>query len=547
MSKKKIDLIKIDKKNKNILFMQRPSKFSVFFKRYNKIFLFLALILSLTTLVVGILLVSTVFLESSKVVIKETSLYTDIDVTDEDVTSSIDIMSDEMAKKMFLESSSFGKSGEVLLVKTVSKGKYIINFYSDYTAIRTMKDGNSVIRINPVNGDYGIGTNGVTNSKAEVLYLNKTNVKNYPFGVVTYYSDGSAEISGNDFNMYVRTSDDILNDYISSNKVSYMKEKKKVKETKLEYFYDGTIRVEKGSSRYLVRSVNDLRITDSSVSVKNGNNATVYKTVKLDKGVSLEYYTDGGAIIICNGKKLSVRKSNSIIVKNNKIYEIVDSNYVSVSNRTGNVTYYTNGSAVINNYNGKMIYVTDSSLVKNNAFKEYEVLTESRNLKGDKVLLFETVGIVENSVYKAIVHKDSIIFNTDGSFKEITSGKEINTRKPITITNNTNNTVKYRLVINRSSKTTLDVRYIKYQLLVSGKYTGPFKLTDAYWNKDKVSNSLGVKGTNFVLVERILEPEETDTINVMFWVDYDTVPNSMQDKMFLGTLKLYAWQELDNM
>lgn len=547
MSKKKIDLIKIDKKNKNILFMQRPSKFSVFFKRYNKIFLFLALILSLTTLVVGILSVSTVFLESSKVVIKEASLYTDIDVTDEDVTSSIDIMSDEMAKKMFLESSSFGKSGEALLVKTVSKGKYIINFYSDYTAIRTMKDGNSVIRINPVNGDYGIGTNGVTNSKAEVLYLNKTNVKNYPFGVVTYYSDGSAEISGNDFNMYVRTSDDILNDYISSNKVSYMKEKKKVKETKLEYFYDGTIRVEKGSSRYLVRSVNDLRITDSSVSVKNGNNATVYKTVKLDNGVSLEYYTDGGAIIICNGKKLSVRKSNSIIVKNNKIYEIVDSNYVSVSNRTGNVTYYTNGSAVINNYNGKMIYVTDSSLVKNNAFKEYEVLTESRNLKGDKVLLFETVGIVENSVYKAIVHKDSIIFDTDGSFKEITSSKEINTRKPITITNNTNNTVKYRLVINRSSKTTLDVRYIKYQLLVSGKYTGPFKLTDAYWNKDKVSNSLGVKGTNFVLVERILEPEETDTINVMFWVDYDTVPNSMQDKMFLGTLKLYAWQELDNM
>lgn len=547
MAKKKLELIKLDRKHKKILFIQKSSRISVFLKKYNKMFLLLSLVLSLTVLTIGIFLATSVISDSSKVVIKETSIYTDIDVADEDVTSSIDIMSDEMAKKMFLESSTFGKNGEAILVKTVSKSKYVINFYSDYTAIRTMKNGNSVIRINPVNGNYGIGTNGVTNSKAEVLDIRKTKVENYPFGIVTYYTDGSAEISGTDFNMYVRTSDDINNDYISLNKVTYMKEAKNVKDIKLEYFYDGSVNVIKNNTSYLVRSVNYLNINDSNVTFKHNNYATIYKNVKLDDGVSIDYYTDGGAIIISGNKKLSVRKSNSIVIKNNKIYEIVDSNYVSVSNNAGNVTYYTNGSAIVKNYNGKTIYVSDSSLVKNNSFKEYEKLTESRNIDGDKVLLFETIGIVENRVYKAIVHKDSIIFNSDGSFKEIANNNDVDTRKPIMITNNTNNVVKYRLVIDRSNKTTLDVRYIKYQLLVNGKYTGPFKLSDTYWNKDKVYNSLGVKGNNYVLIERILEPQETDKINVMFWVDYDTVPNSMQNKIFLGTLRLYAWQELDNL
>ena len=297
----------------------------------------------------------------------------------------------------------------------------------------------------------------------------------------------------------------------------------------------------------MVRNVNDLNINDKDVTFKYRDNATVYKSFKTSDGILIEYYTDGGAIIINGNKKLSVRKSNSIIIKDKKIFEIVDNIYVNVSKNNGNIIYYTNGGAVIKNYKGKTIYVHDNSLIKNNngviSVSDYEVLTENRSLDRDKVSLFETVGIVESNLYTAIVPKDSILFDTDGSFKEILIDDDIEPRKPITITNNTNSTIKYRLVIDKSNKTTLDTRYIKYQLLVSRKYKWPLKLNESYWNKVNVYDSLNVKGNNYILVERILEPQETDSINVMFWIDYDTVPNSMQNKRFYGTLRLYAWQE----
>lgn len=545
MSKKKLEIIKLDKKHKKILFFERPSKFSSFLKKYNKMFLLLMLIISLTLLTVGIFLATSILSESSKLVIKEVSIDTDIDVDNSDVTSSMNIMSDEMAKKMFQASSNFKKNGEVLLVKTVSKGKYIINFYSDYTAIRIMKNGSSVIRINGINGDYGISTNGITNSKAEVLDIRKIKVENYPFGIVTYYSDGSAEISNSDVNMFVRNSDDINNNYISSNKVTYLKNVSNINGTKLEYYYDGTVNVIKNNKSYLVRSVDDLNISDKNVTFKYRDSSTIYKSFKTSGGILIEYYTDGGAIITNGNKKLSVRKSNSIIIKDKKIFEIVDNIYVNVSKNNGNIIYYTNGGAVIKNYKGKTIYVHDNGLIKNNNVNDYEKISESRNMDGNKVSLFESIGIIENKLYIAIVDKNDILFNADGSFKDIIISDEVDTRKPITITNNTNGTIKYRLVIDKSNKTTLDVRYIKYQLLVSGKYMGPSKLSEVYWNKDNVHSSLGIKGNNYILVERILNPQETDKINVMFWVDYDTVPNSMQNKQFYGTLRLYAWQELE--
>ena len=43
--------------------------------------------------------------------------------------------------------------------------------------------------------------------------------------------------------MFVRASSDISESYISNNKVSYLKETKKVGDITLNYYYDGTIEV----------------------------------------------------------------------------------------------------------------------------------------------------------------------------------------------------------------------------------------------------------------------------------------------------------------
>ena len=117
--------------------------------------------------------------------------------------------------------------------------------------------------------------------------------------------------------------------------------------------------------------------------------------------------------------------------------------------------------------------------------------------------------------------------------------------KPITITNDTNEVIKYRLVIERSNRTTLDSEYIKYQLSVGQTYIEPTKLNKNVWTKDDISEGLSIQGTNYILLERTLQPMETNQINIMFWTDYDTIPNTMQNKYFYGTIRLYAWQEIE--
>lgn len=554
MSKKKIEVVELNKKEEKIILEEKQSSWALFWKKYNKLFLLILFIINITIIAITIFLSISNLQNSDKMIIKEVSIDTDLDVTTADVTANPSVpLTDETAKNIFKNNTVFKSRGEVLLVKTVSKKEYIIKFYSDYTAIKITKSSNVITRIDSIDGKYyGIKENGVTNSKAKTSDVTQTNIKEYPWGTVKYYSDGSAEITNSKMDMYVRNAKDINKNYISDNKVSYIKESTNVNGIKLNYYHDGTIEVVKKNISYLVRSEDDLIISDKNVKFKNNNQAVIRETKKLSDGKKIYYYTDGGAIIKDGNERLSIRKSNSIIIKHNKIFEIVDNIYVTVSNTKnhGNIIYYTNGSAVIKNYNGKTLYIEENSDIKFHNGKissignNYEELTEQRNINSDKISKFETVAVVETDKYIAIVPKNNIIYDTDGSLKTIITDDTDADDKPIKITNNTNNTIKYRIVIEKSNRTTMDVQYIKYQLSVGNDYVEPKRLDKKTWKKDEVSESLSITGINYILLEKTLEPQETDSVRLMLWTDYDTIPNEMQDKYFYGTIRIYAWEEI---
>ena len=555
MTKKKMDIVELDKSKNKIVLEEEPSLWILFWKKYNKLFLLILFVLSLTILASGIILTVSNLSSSDKLIIKHVSVDTNLDVSSADVTASVSL-TDETAKNIFKNSSVFKNSGEVLLVKTVEYSQYTIKFYSDYTAIKIMKNNNYVTRINSIAGNkYGIKENGVINSKADILDVTIVEEKEFSFGVVKYFSDGSAMIVDSNMDLFVRNSKDINDNYIASHRVSYIKDSSKVGNIKLNYYYDGTIEVIKKNKSYIVRDINDLIITDNDVIFKNNNEAIIVDTVKMFNGIKIDYYSDGGAIIISDNKKISVRKNNSIIINDNKIYEIVDNIYVDVSynrnnGKNGNIIYYTNGSAIIRNYNGKMVYVHDSSNIKYNNDRivsignNYEELVEERNINSDRILKFETVALVDTDEFTEIVPKNSILYNSDGSFREILIDDGIDGNKPITITNNTNDVIKYRLVIEKSNRSNLDVRYIKYQLSVGNEYVGPTKLDNNVWKKDDISKSLSITGINYILVEKTLLPQQSDSIRLMLWTDYDTIPNTMQNKYFYGTIRIYGWQEI---
>ena len=548
MPRKKVEVVELNKKEEKILLEKKKSPLILFWRRHSLLIFLTCLILTLTILGVSIMLTIKYMNRNEQPTVKETSV--DISLKDYQVTIGNNALTDDSAKDRFLNNSVFKSSGEVLLVKKVENSRYTIKFYSDGTALMILKESNRATRINPLsNGKYGIGADGVISSKAITSNVTIIKTEEFPWGKVNYLSDGSAEVSNSKMDIFVRNAKDIKDSYISDNKVSYLKETKNVGNIKLNYYYDGTIEVVKNGTSHLVRTEKDLNITTSDVTFKNNNDATIYKTSKMADGMVIYYYTDGGAIIKDGSKTISVRKSNSIVIKNNKVYEIVDSIYVEESKKTDNVTYYTNGSAVINNYNGNTLYVPENSDIKysgntiTGVGTSTETLSNETNIAGENVKVFEKTAVIKTDDYIAIVPKDKVVYDTEGKIKEIEDITIPDDIKNFTIANNTNEKVTYRVALERSNKTTVNVEYLRFQISAGSEYVGPDKLTNHIWKSDNISKTLNITGTNYVLIEKTLEPFAVDSINVMLWTDYETIPNSEQDKYFYGTIRVYAWTE----
>ena len=551
MSRKKIEVVELNKKEEKILLEEKKSPIILFFHNY-KTLIFLALIvISLTIIVVGLLLNTEYFRKSEELTIKEVSIDTTLDTYTASITIDNTALTEETAKKLFDKNNAFKGKGQVLLVKTIDNSSYTIKFYSDGSAIKILKSNNKITRISPLSdGSYGIASDGTVNSKTTISDISIIKTKEYYWGKVTYYSDGSASVDNSKMDIFIRDANDIndSNNYIADNKVSYLKETKKVNNITLNYYSDGTIEIIKNNKKYLVRNKDDITITSNDVIFKNSNEGTIIETKKLADGKIIDYYSDGGAIIRDDDNTLSVRKSNSIAIKNNKIYEIVDSDYVKVSKKTDDAIYYTNGSAVVN-YNGNTYYIEENSNIKydsdNNIISigsNKEELTKETNMYNENVKTFENTAVVTTEDYIAILPANKIIYDENGKIKDI-DYIDVENNNSFKIMNNTNDKLKYRVVIEESSKTNLDVKYIRYMCSTKSKTYSPSNLNSNIWNKDNLYKELDIKGTNYILIDDIIEPYDTENIELMLWTDYDTIPNAMQNKYFYGTIKVYAWIE----
>ena len=551
MSKKNLEVVELNKKEEQIILEEKQKPIVSFWCLHRFQILSILLILSLLTCITGVFIFLSNIYQNEEPTIEKTSVDTTLSDYNKYVDGGRAPITEETAKNRFLNTGDFKTSGEVITIKTIETGSFIIKFYSDGTALKINKKSNIITRINPLeNGEYGINSKGETNRKVTTRDVTVVNTKEYPWGTVSYFSDGSAEITNSKMNIFVRDSNDINDNYISNNKVSYLKEIKTVGSNTLNYYYDGTIEVVKNGKSYLVRNERDLNISSNDITFPNDNSANIYKTITTDDGYIIDYYQDGGAIIKKGSRTISVRKSNSIIIKNNKIYEIVDNIYVEVSNTRDkdNVIYYTNGGTVYN-YQGKTYYNEENSnLLFNNGILSSiatpsEDLTKHTDIEDEDVQIFEKNAVIKTKDYTAIVPKEGILYDKNGKIKDITSDDSSTSKNDFKIINNSSKKVKYRIVIEKSPRTDLDVTYLRYQLQVKEKYYPAKKLDNDIWYQDNLSNSLGINGTNYILLDDIIEPYDTINVRLMLWTDYETTPNSMQDKYFYGTIKVYAWIE----
>ena len=238
MSRKKLEVVELNKKKEEIILEEETSALILFWRRNRGIILSLLLVLALLVFGISLFLFIKNLNSSDEPTIKKTSI--DISLSDDDVNFGTDnAFTNDSAKEAFKNNK---KKGQVLLVKKIETSNYTIKFFSDGMALKIMKDGKTAVKINPLDdGNYGISDAGILNSKATITNLTVTKTNKYPWGTVTYFSDGSADITNSKMDMFVRNNKDINDTYISDNKVSYLKETKNIGNVKLNYYHDGTI------------------------------------------------------------------------------------------------------------------------------------------------------------------------------------------------------------------------------------------------------------------------------------------------------------------
>ena len=167
MPNKKLEVVELNKEEEKIVLEEEQSRWILFWKKYGRLIYLISLIISISIIFISLFVTIFNLNTSDKPIIKEISIDTDLSNAVVTLNPS-NSLTNETAKDIFNNQNIFKTSGEVLLVKKIETDTYILKFYSDYTAIKIMKNKNQITRIDSINGNtYGINEEGIINTKAK--------------------------------------------------------------------------------------------------------------------------------------------------------------------------------------------------------------------------------------------------------------------------------------------------------------------------------------------------------------------------------------------
>lgn len=540
---KKVTVKKIDEDKREIVLEKKDKPLFIFFRNYWLILFITSLILSLTIFIVGVIYTVSSVVNSNAPTISKVPVSVSFGNELSANVNNSGPVSEEYVNGLFNFDVS-GYSDGIILVNHViknKKGEYEIVFYSDGTAKKVYNNG-KIVRISSLdNGEYGISRNGDINVNAKTIDITIIKTDKFSYGLITYYSDGSAEILDGDGKvvMLIRDSNLLFKDSILNSMVSVYEDNGSV----IKYT-DGTVLISRDNNYYITTSDN---IDVPARYFKEVNR------VNLSDGRTIIYFSNGSAVIKNGSKSISVRKSNAINVVGKGIFDIRDSNYVKICDRKQlvdgrDIIFYNDGSAVIKN-GDKYQYINDSNNI---------IMNDNGNLVGidgtvvdskvvitndtNRTINFGNVSLVELEDGSIIIGlNDNLIFDSLGNYKDFSDDSDSDLIK-FTIGNNNHSDVDYVVVLEESSKSELSVNYVQYKMASNYNLVAEGKLANKLWANDKLAGGLGVTGTNYVLAEGTLEGYEKVDVSLFLYVlDDGTIQNEIMDKYYYGTIKVYAW------
>jgi len=434
----KLNLFKVrEMKRDKIVLEEERLKHPIlfFFKKNKKIILLILTILAV--LIVGL---------SLGIAISLVGNTGDFDISYIDGSDRIDAnpdADDEEVEKELLGNIAI-TDGVVLVTKKfmTEKGE-IVTYYSDGTSLIITSKG-IIKRVAPLeNGGHAINELGKIDENTIRKIVTASTVTLDDGTIITYYSDGSAEITKDQTTIFIRKSSNIGFDLNTTKQIftkvnpSGVSLFKKITTTTQTYkyteFFDGSVLVEKNGKKYLVHNAEDVTLTENSYRFPNNNEATIIKTSTLSDGNTIEYYSDGSAIIIAkNNDKIVVKKSGDIVIKNDTIYEIYPNKVAYKSSITYSpdkktITYYDNGAAIIRRPDDTKEYIEDSSLIKYNPNKNIKSIPRDKKNQtiqktlpdGTIVTNFENgkTQIIEPNGKDYIIDTKDLMFDLEGNLE----------------------------------------------------------------------------------------------------------------------------------
>ena len=306
MSKK--DLFRVREIEENNITVEELRKerspFLLFLLRNRRLIFILALVLSLTILIIALYLILSNIEETNK-----TSYETNgVVVNFEEKTTSAIIngipITEEYASKVFDSSVEEINTayGVVIKVKEVKLNNRTIVFYSDKTALVKYEDG-VYLKVSSVNGSYGIDEKGVIDSRATTKKLKGEIKENKELGItILYLADNSIEITKDNTVIFVRNNDITTSDKELYTNMSIVSVPIKEENGRV-YYSKGTIK----EANYLMVDNNKYNIKEEKTVIDN---------------IKIIYYENGYAEVIKDNLSIIVENSSHIRY-DNYIFEIV--------------------------------------------------------------------------------------------------------------------------------------------------------------------------------------------------------------------------------
>lgn len=587
----KTNIFRVKEKNeKKIIIEEEKNKnaFLLFLKRHKKFILLSLIMLSACLLLVSIGIVFSLFQGSN-----------DYDISYVEGSETINSNNDPNIDKDDIKEELLGevarREGVVVLVKTVmSPQGDVISYYTDGTTVIVQSNGKIYRVSTKEDGSYGVDNNGTIDKTAKKALVTSTTTTLADGTIITYYSDGSAKVELKTKTIFVRDSNNIkLNNGTSLNNVApsgvaLAKEINKLDNNVAIEFTDKTSLITIDNNKYIVNKNISVTVNETEINYDQNNVFKVLSEKTYKDGNTITHYENGAATITdSSGNVFYVKKSGDILLKDQKLYEIITNEYgysrsiITCSNGT-KVTYFDNGAAVIIHSDGTRQYVEDNTEIiyddnKNiTSLPNFSPQTSTKvTTDGNTVINFENgkSQVLKSDGSSYITDTSKIIFQATGEIDddEITENKpgyggvnpnpgegiyiseaenKYNDFKNIentvfVIKNNNSKNKVLRITIEEISDykkyntSRLDPQFVKFQSTIGDSYIPATKLTENTWIDEEGT-------TNYIIYDGTINAKSSVQVAISLYVDYKELDNSYQNKGFIGTIKIYVEDDIED-